>query len=63
MRNITPRVGGIGGGTCAAILRNEGLPAAVWATIDETAHQPNEYVVIKNLIEDTKVYAYLIANS
>jgi len=63
MRNIEPRVGGIGGGTCAALIRKEGLPAAVWATIDETAHQPNEYVKIENLINDTKVYAYLIANS
>ncbi|ABR31725.1 diaminopimelate aminotransferase [Thermosipho melanesiensis] len=63
MRNIEPRVGGIGGGTCAAIVRRAGFPAVVWATIDETAHQPNEYVVINNLIEDTKVYTYLIANS
>ncbi|MDN5325063.1 MAG: succinyl-diaminopimelate desuccinylase [Thermosipho sp. (in: thermotogales)] len=63
MRNIEPKVGGIGGGTCAALIRKEGLPAAVWATIDETAHQPNEYVKIENLINDTKVYAYLIANS
>ncbi|MBO8159999.1 MAG: M20 family metallo-hydrolase [Thermosipho sp. (in: Bacteria)] len=63
IKNINPRIGGIGGGTCAAIVRREGFPAVVWATIDETAHQPNEYVKIENLISDTKVYAYLIANS
>nr|WP_240739386.1 hypothetical protein [Marinitoga lauensis] len=30
LRNIKTFVGGIGGGTCAAILRHEGLPAVVW---------------------------------
>ncbi|MBT1248446.1 MULTISPECIES: M20 family metallo-hydrolase [unclassified Thermosipho (in: thermotogales)] len=63
LRNLEPKVGGIGGGTCAAIVRRAGFPAVVWATLDETAHQPNEYVVINNLIEDTKVYTYLMANS
>lgn len=50
---ISARVGGIGGGTCAAIMRSVGIPAVVWSTIEETAHQPNEYVVIDNLIRDT----------
>ncbi|SHH38603.1 M20 family metallo-hydrolase [Thermosipho atlanticus] len=62
-RNIEPKIGGIGGGTCAAILRKENFPAVVWATIDGTAHQPNEYVKIDNLISDTIVYAYLISKS
>ena len=59
-RGITPRVGGIGGGTCAAIIREIGLPAVVWSTLDELAHQPNEYVVIENLITDTQVFVSTI---
>lgn len=56
---ITPKAGGIGGGTCAAFFRKIGAPAVVWSTIDETAHQPNEYTKIRNLINDTKIYATL----
>ena len=48
---------GIGGGTCAAHLRKEGIQAAVWMTTDETAHQPNEYCIVNNLVEDAKVMA------
>lgn len=55
-KGITPKVGGIGGGTCASIIREIGLPAVVWSTLDELAHQPNEYVVIDNLITDTQVF-------
>ncbi|MGC8849074.1 MAG: M20 family metallo-hydrolase [Candidatus Bathyarchaeia archaeon] len=50
---------GIGGGTVAAILRREGFPAVVWATMDETAHQPNEYCILKNLINDAKVFLHI----
>jgi len=50
---------GIGGGTVAAIFRRAGLPAAVWSTIDDTCHQPNEYCVIDNMVNDAKVFAYL----
>jgi len=57
VRRIAPRVGGIGGGTCAAYFRRMGLPAVVWSTIDEVAHQPNEYAKIDNLVNDAKVYA------
>ncbi len=48
---------GIGGGTCAAHLRKVGIQAAVWMTTEETAHQPNEYCVIDNMVEDAKVMA------
>jgi len=54
-----PKVGGIGGGTCAAFFRRINVPAVVWSTIDETAHQPNEYAKIENLVNDTKVFAFL----
>ena len=58
-RGIEPKVGGIGGGTCAAHFRRAGIPAVVWSTVDETAHQPNEYVRIENLVGDSKVFALL----
>lgn len=60
VRGIQPRVGGIGGGTVAALFRKIGLPAAVWSTIDEMAHQPNEYAKIDNLVNDAKVMAALM---
>ena len=46
---------GIGGGTVAAFFRYAGLPAAVWSTTSPTAHQPNEYCSIKNIITDAKI--------
>ena len=58
-RGIEPKVGGIGGGTCAAHFRRAGFPAVVWSTVDEIAHQPNEYARIENLVEDSKVFALL----
>ena len=59
VRNVKPKVGGIGGGTCAAFFRQIDIPAVVWCTIDETAHQPNEYAKIENILADAKVYALL----
>lgn len=50
---------GIGGGTVAALFRRQGFEAACWSKIDETAHQPNEYSVIDNMIGDAKVYAHV----
>ncbi|MFH1480791.1 MAG: M20 family metallo-hydrolase [Pseudomonadota bacterium] len=50
---------GIGGGTVAAFFRMAGLPAAVWMTAPNTAHQPNEYCLISHIINDIKVFAYL----
>lgn len=50
---------GIGGGTVAAYFRHAGFNAAVWSTLDELAHQPNEYCVLDNLIGDTKVFAHM----
>nr|MCR4953033.1 M20 family metallo-hydrolase [Treponema sp.] len=43
---------GIGGGTVGAELRREGIPAVVWSTLDDQAHQPNEYCKVENLIKD-----------
>ncbi|MDO5690788.1 MAG: M20 family metallo-hydrolase [Tissierellia bacterium] len=57
---IEAHYGGIGGGTCAAILRKENIPAVVWSKLDELAHQSNEYVIIPNLINDIKVFTHMI---
>jgi succinyl-diaminopimelate desuccinylase len=59
---ITTRPLGIGGGTVGAFLRNEGIHCAVWSRIDDTAHQPNEYAIIANILGDAKVMAILILN-
>jgi len=59
VRGVEPKVGGIGGGTCAAFFRKIGVPAVVWCTIDETAHQPNEYTKIENIVNDAKIFAFL----
>ncbi len=50
---------GIGGGTVAAIFRRAGFSAACWSKNDETAHQPNEYCLIDNMIGDAKVFAHI----
>jgi succinyl-diaminopimelate desuccinylase len=51
---------GIGGGTVGAFLRNADIDAAVWCRINETAHQPNEYALIANILGDAKVMATLM---
>jgi succinyl-diaminopimelate desuccinylase len=51
---------GVGGGTVAAYLRNEGFDAVVWSRLDETAHQPNEYCILENLVGDSSVLAALM---
>jgi len=52
---------GIGGQTCANWFRQAGLDAYVWETVDEVAHQVNEYTKIDNLVNDAKVFAALLA--
>ncbi len=51
--------GGIGGGTCAALLRNRGFEVAVWETIHNRAHSSDEYILVENLMSDCKVFAAL----
>jgi succinyl-diaminopimelate desuccinylase len=58
-RGLDASVGGIGGGSCAAFFRRIGIPAVVWSTVDEVAHQPNEYSKVTNMVEDAKVFALL----
>jgi len=56
-----PFVGGIGGGTCAAMFRHAGFHTAVWETCDNMAHSPNEYAVVDNIVGDAKVFATLFS--
>ena len=58
-RGVDASVGGIGGGSCAAFFRKIGIPAVVWSTVDEVAHQPNEYSKVTNMVADAKVFALL----
>ncbi len=48
---------GIGGGTVGAYLRAAGIPTVVWSRIEETAHQPNEYCLVDNMLGDSLVMA------
>jgi len=62
IRRVTGRNGepmGIGGGTVAAFFRKYGLPAAVWSTCEDTAHQPNESCRIPDILTDAKIFAAL----
>jgi succinyl-diaminopimelate desuccinylase len=58
--HVETRLVGIGGGTVAAPLRNQGIAAAVWARLMKNAHQPNEYALIESIIGDAKVMALLM---
>ncbi len=47
---------GIGGGTCAAFFRRRGINAVVWGiSVEEKYHQPDEYVVVDNVIKAAEV--------
>lgn len=63
IKGIGSKPMGIGGGTVAAFFRQAGFPAVVWATQDETLHEPNEYVKIDNILTDAKVFAYVALRS
>ncbi len=59
-RGIEPKPIGIGGGTVARYFRKRGMAAVVWQTCDMTAHKPDEYAKISNVIADARVVARLI---
>ncbi len=59
VKDKEPVIKGIGGGTVAAFFRQKALPAAVWHTSHETAHQPNEWCRVSTILEDAKVFALL----
>jgi succinyl-diaminopimelate desuccinylase len=43
-----------------APLRNADIHSVVWCRMDDTAHQPNEYTIIDNVLGDAKVMALLM---
>ena len=51
---------GVGGGTIAAFLRNIGIDSVVWSRLENTAHQPNEYALLDNILSDAKVMALMM---
>lgn len=63
VHGIKSRTIGIGGGTVGAELRRKGFDCAVWSTLDECAHMPNEYCVIENMEKDAETLAYMFMNA
>ena len=58
---VALKVGGIGGGTCAAYFREVGIPAVVWDQEADVAHMPNEYARIEHMVNEAKVFAFMMA--
>ncbi len=59
---IEPEFIGIGGGTVGAELRREGIEAVVWSSLDDQAHQQNEYCIIDNIIRDAETLVEVFKN-
>ncbi len=56
--NVRTETKGVGWGTCASFVRQSGYPAVVWSKVDGTAHQPNEYASVKNLLDNAVLFAH-----
>jgi succinyl-diaminopimelate desuccinylase len=59
LRGVEATAIGIGGGTVGLYFRRKGMHTAVWSTLDDMAHQPNEYCKIDNMVNDAKVFAHV----
>jgi succinyl-diaminopimelate desuccinylase len=59
LRGLEAKPIGIGGGTVGAYFRRKGMDTAVWSTLDDMAHQPNEYCKIENMVNDAKVFVHV----
>ncbi len=59
-RGVEAKPIGIGGGTVARYFRKRGIAAVVWQTCDMTAHKPDEYARISNVLADARVVARLL---
>ncbi len=59
LRRRRTRPIGIGGGTVAKYFRDAGFPCAVWCTMDERAHTPDEHTRIPYLLDDARVFAHI----
>lgn len=45
----------------AAFFRQQGLPVAVWNSWHHTAHMPNEYCLVSDMVKDAQVFALIMA--
>jgi succinyl-diaminopimelate desuccinylase len=61
VKNVEPKAGGIGGGTCANFFRLAGIDAYCWESCDDMCHTANEYCIVDNLVSDAKVFAVIMA--
>ncbi|MCL2767242.1 MAG: M20 family metallo-hydrolase [Synergistaceae bacterium] len=62
--NVKPRFGGVGGGTFSAFFRHKGISSVVWEQNTEgQTHQPNEYAIIKYMLNNAKVFALLMSGA
>lgn len=57
---VAARPVGVGGSTVACLLRQRGLPAAVWCRVLSNCHEPDERALISNTIGDAQVFAHLL---
>ena len=62
LRRVEAKPIGIGGGTVGAYFRRKGIHTAVWSTLDDLAHQPNEYCKIENMVNDAKVFVHIASS-
>jgi len=60
LRGVDAKAIGIGGGTVGLYFRRKGIKTVVWSTLDDLAHQPNEYCKIDNMVSDAKVFMHVI---
>ena len=60
---VTPQPMGSGGGTVAAVFRRAGFPAVVYSKLDDSAHQPDEWCNLSDLVGDAKVFALTLLSS
>lgn len=59
LRRMRTQAVGIGGGTVASFFRRAGIPAAVWSTMEDTAHSPDEFALVEHLLNDAKVFGHV----
>ncbi len=52
---------GIGGGTVAALLRRQGIPAVVWSTLENNPHAYNEHSRISSTLYDAAIMLGMLA--
>ncbi len=61
VHGVQARPRGVGGGTVAAFFRQRGLPVAVWYTDSKSAHMPDEWTSLSDIIKDAQVFGLLYA--